>query len=230
MHLITSNNLTMSSREIADVTEKNHSHVLRDIRTMLCELYPDLMTKENPKLDLLESKGISVVFSENGFFSTINLPKRETLILVSGYSMAVRAAIIDRWQELETQVAPALPDFNNPVAAARAWADAKESEQKAVARLEAAQPAIEFVERYVEARSEKGIREVAKILGIKQNEFIADLLDRKILFRQGPNLLPYAYHQDKGRFVVKTGETNGHAYIQTRFTPQGVAWIASLVA
>ena len=38
----------------------------------------------------------------------------------------------------EAKQVPALPNFNNPVEAARAWADAKESEIKALADLEAA--------------------------------------------------------------------------------------------
>ena len=31
-------NLTMTSREIAELTGKNHAHVMRDIRTMMDEL------------------------------------------------------------------------------------------------------------------------------------------------------------------------------------------------
>lgn len=55
---------------------------------------------------------------------------------MSGYSVELRARIIDRWQELEEQVRkPVLPDFTDPVAAARAWVD--EVEQKLLAQKEA---------------------------------------------------------------------------------------------
>lgn len=85
---------TMSSREIAELTGKLHTHVMRDIRVMLDELGID------------QSKFGSVYRDAKGEErSCFNLPKRETMILVSGYSVVLRSRIIDRWQELEAQAA-----------------------------------------------------------------------------------------------------------------------------
>ena len=50
------------------------------------------------------------------------LPYDETMTLVTGYSIPLRAAVVRRWRELE-EAKPSLPDFSNEVAAARAWAD-----------------------------------------------------------------------------------------------------------
>lgn len=87
--------LTMSSREIAELTGKRHDHVLRDIRAMLVELYGEGGVPSFEDTHCNEQNGqIYPIFS---------LPKRETLILVSGYSVELRARIIDRWQELEQQ-------------------------------------------------------------------------------------------------------------------------------
>jgi len=93
MQLITqTSNLTMSSREIAALTGKRHDNVVADVRKMLSELV--LGTPEF----------LGVYEAENGQqYECFNLPKRESLILISGYSIELRARIIDRWQELESQ-------------------------------------------------------------------------------------------------------------------------------
>lgn len=90
------NVVTMSSREIAELCDKRHDNVMRDIRKMLI----DLCGEEG--LLSFESSYINAQNKEQPCF---NLPKRECLILVSGYSIELRARIIDRWQELENQVA-----------------------------------------------------------------------------------------------------------------------------
>lgn len=119
--------MTMSSREIAGLTGKRHDNVMADIRKMLFELHGEggvLSFQDTP------------TNPQNGqTYPVFNLPKRETLILVSGYNVQMRAAIIDRWQQLEEQAAaPALPDFSNPALAARAWAEQYEARQAAEAR------------------------------------------------------------------------------------------------
>lgn len=86
---------TMSSVEIAELTGKRHTHVIRDIESMLKEL------------ELGEPKfGSSYISSQNKELKCYNLPKRECVILVSGYSVKMRAKIVDRWQELENTVEP----------------------------------------------------------------------------------------------------------------------------
>lgn len=85
--------LTMSSREIAELCEKEHRNVMRDIRIMLVELYGEggvlsfEHTHRNP---------------QNGQqYPIFQLPKDLTLTLVSGYNVKLRKRIIDRWLELE---------------------------------------------------------------------------------------------------------------------------------
>lgn len=126
-----------------------------------------------------------------------------------------------------TQVGYVLPQTF--AQALRLAAEQQEQIEKQQRVIEHQKPAVQFLENYVEARSTKSLREVAKVLGVKEREFIAMLEDDHILFRQGGNLLPFADYQHRGFFEVKTGESHGHAYHQTRFTTEGIAWIAKRV-
>ena len=113
----------MTSREIAELTGKAHKEVTRDIENTLAQAEIDARTFAHTYID-----------SQNRSQREYHLPKRECDLVVSGYSVKYRLAIIDRWQELEQQVsAPQIPDFNNPAEAARAWAAQYESAQLAIA-------------------------------------------------------------------------------------------------
>lgn len=214
---------TMDSREIADYTGKAHSDVCRDIRKML------------EGLEVGESNFASSYISEqNKAVTCYKLPKRECLILVSGYSVQLRAKIIDRWAELES----GMPNFNNPLEAAKAWVFAEEgrllAERRSFAlerRIEVQKPAVEFVEKFVEAKQTQNLRDVAKVLKIKQNDFVDLLLSKGVLFRSRGKLSPKSEHLDAGRFEVKEIVTRGgFATVQMRFTTAGVEWIARKVS
>ncbi len=92
--------LTMSTLEIAGLTGKRHDHVLRDADKLLAELgigAPNF--------------GASYLTEQNKTVRLLNLHKRECLILVSGYSVKMRARIIDRWLELEAALAAPQSDL-----------------------------------------------------------------------------------------------------------------------
>jgi phage regulator Rha-like protein len=92
---------TMSSLEIAERTGKQHGHVMRDIKRM----FEDMGILDGG----LSKFGASYKNSQNKEQPCFLLPKRECLILASGYSTELRAKIIDRWLELEAKpVTPVL--------------------------------------------------------------------------------------------------------------------------
>lgn len=215
---------TMSSREIAELTGKRHPDVKRDIQAMASELEEDVSAFAHIYLD-----------SRNREQTEYLLDKELTETLLTGYSAKMRRAVVRRWTELEEQIRPrvlaTLPDFSNPAAAARAWAEQFELQQAANQALIEAAPKIAFVEKYVESTGLKGFRQVAKLLKANEARFREFLLDKKIMYRMGGEWQAYQPHIEAGRFEVKAGTTDsGHAYNQSKFTPKGVNWIAGLWA
>lgn len=210
--------LTMSSEEIAALVESRHDNVKTSIERLGARGVIQLPALQEVRNHLGQT------------VSVYQLCKRDSYIVVAQLSPEFTARLVDRWQELEAQAALALPDFSNPVAAARAWADAKESELRTAEALALAAPKAEYVDRYVAANGAKGFRQVAKLLGANEHEFRAWLQDEKIMYRLGGEWTAHQCHIDAGRFVVKTGvaHVNDHAFNATKFTPKGVNWIAGL--
>lgn len=80
----------MSSLEIAKLTEKRHDHVVRDIRKTLDEAG-------------IQSAQFCAdqKFGNNRTRQVFHLPRLECDLVMSGYSVKYRFAIIKRWHELE---------------------------------------------------------------------------------------------------------------------------------
>lgn len=82
---------TMSSLEIAEVTGKNHQHVLRDI---------DELLKQG--VDASNFGLTSYTDKSNRKQRCYDLTGKGVLLLASGYNPLLREKIINRWEELET--------------------------------------------------------------------------------------------------------------------------------
>jgi len=213
--------LTMSSREIAELTGKRHADVMRDIRTMMEVL------QQNADLRSV-CKSSTYIGENDQSYPQYELDKDTSLTLLLGYDVVARMKVVKRWQELEAQAAPAVPRTMSQ--ALRLAAEQAEQIEQQQAALALAAPKAEYVDRYVAANGAKGFRQVAKLLGANEHAFRAWLQDEKIMYRLGGEWTAHQCHIDAGRFVVKTGvaQANEHAFNATKFTPKGVNWVAGL--
>ncbi|WP_458763681.1 phage antirepressor KilAC domain-containing protein [Cupriavidus basilensis] len=222
--------LSMTSREISELTSKEHRHVLRDIRVMLAELS-------------LPERGYAQNWAhpQNGqSYEEFALPKDLTITLVAGYSAVMRHRIVKRWQELEAAAAGAVPAVPPTYAAAlRMAADLAEQKERAEAEREAAKaqlalaaPKVEFHDAVTDAINCQNMEQAAKVLGMGRNSLFAFLRDKKILKRDN---LPYQEHLDAGRFRVVEKQFDdvegaSRTYTKTLVTGKGLAFIQRQLA
>ena len=222
MVLESSDVLTMSSLEIAELTGKRHDHVMVDIEKMLKAL----------EIHAPRFSGTYKTARGNEY-KCYNLPKRETLILVSGYSVTMRARIIDRWQELEganKNNGIFMPNFSDPVEAAIAWANEKRISQMLEQKIEEQKPKVEFAETVGRSDGTLSIGDFAKLLPkewkIGRNKLFKWLRDNKYLMKDN---VPYQRYVNEGLFeVIETvSEYDSQDYINllTLITGKGQLYV-----
>ena len=210
--------LTMSSREIAELTGKDHRHVLRDLDVLRAQLG-----------DMFVGAAQTWTHPQNSQrYPEYVLDKDTTICLVAGYDAVVRMRIIKRWQDLEAQQAPKLPQ--TMAQALRLAAEQAEQIEVQQEQLALAAPKVEFVERYVLSTGNAGFREVAKLLGAKEYAFKEFLIAKRVLYSLAGRMTPYSEHIEAKRFFVRTGtsQRNEHSFVQAQFTPKGIEWVAGL--
>lgn len=113
----------MTSLEIAEITGKQHAHVMRDIRKLLEQGVSESNFGLSSRKQLQPKGG----YKEINFYS---LTPKGCLILASGYDALLRERIINRLEQLEKNmtVQPSY-QIEDPIARAEAWI-AEQKEKK----------------------------------------------------------------------------------------------------
>lgn len=154
-HITTSGHATMSSVELAELCEKRHDNVMRDIKTMFDAL----------EIPALSFEG-SYVGGNGKALPCYNLPRDLTMTLVTGYSIPLRKRVIDRLDELEQRVADPAEVLNDPAAMRGLLLSYTEKVLDLQAKVEEMRPAVEALEQIAEAHGSFNRTEAAKHLGI----------------------------------------------------------------
>ena len=93
--------------------------------------------------------------------------------------------------------------------------------QAKTAQLAVAEPKAEYYDAFVNARTSTNFRVTAKEIGVRQNELINLLIDKKFLYRdKQKTLLPYA-EKNRGYFIVRDVAGNHWMKKQTYITEKG---------
>lgn len=224
--------LTMTSREIAELTDKEISHVHRDIRAMLEEL-----KGHDPEVDdVREDK------DQRGYTVCFHLTKGLSMTLVAGYNVKLRKAIIDRWQQLEAGAAPVL-NMRDPRQMALAALQLIEVNQELQATIEQQQrkisedaPKVDGFERIAKSDGSMCITDAAKTLQVQPRKLAALLQEEHWVYRRpmGSGFLAYQDRIQAGylEHKVTTGEKgDGTEWTSTqvRVTPRGLTKLADVI-
>lgn len=160
----------VTSLQVAEAFGKEHRHVLRDIRETI-DKCSESFTAPN--------FGLSEYTDSTGRKLPLYLLSKDGLMMVTmGYTtpeaMRVKEAYIARFNEMDEQLrsaSPAIPDFQNPALAARAWAEQYERRQIAEAQRDEA----------IRTKAEIGSRREATSMAtasaaVRQRDALADKL------------------------------------------------------
>jgi len=179
---------TMSSREIAEITGKEHSHVMRDIRLLIVQGVDE---SNFGLVDYCDSKGEKRPMYQ--------LTKKGCLILASGYNAMLREKIINRWEQLEIEHRNKFPIPQTYSEALMLAANQAKQIEVQTKQLKEQKPKVEFFDQVTDSKDAVDMASCAKTLnmGIGRNRLFEFLRTRSILDRHN---LPYQRYIDLGYF------------------------------
>ena len=223
VEMLTGRKETMTSLEIAELTGKQHQHVMRDVRALL-----------DQGVDASNFGLTSYTDKSNRQSPCYMLTKKGCLILASGYDALLREKIINRWEELETKertsgfVVP--QTFSQALMLAARQQEEIERQQKAIEakdrKIAEDAPKVVFSDAVAGSRSSCLIGELAKILTqngcrIGQNRLFEKLRNEGYLGTKGEYYnIPNQKFIEQGLFELKKTAHSENGVMKSSVTPK----------
>lgn len=222
---------TMSSLQIAELTGKAHSNVMRDIRNIL---------------EQLEDRGAfnfeltSYIDKSNRESPCYQLTKKDCLLLASGYDANLRAKIINRWEELETR------ELSRKELALMVIQAEEEKERLLLENnhlsetvnlqteeLQKAAPKVNYYDTHLQSVNTLTTTQVAKEIGMNAEKLNSKLKELGIQYKQSDQWLLKAPYDRWGMHDVRTNiftseRGNTHTNTYTVWTQRGRRFIIAL--
>ncbi|AZF92982.1 MAG: putative DNA-binding protein [Phage NGI4] len=244
--------VTMSSREIAKLTGKKISAVHSDIRAMVPALYASdngekvrsyaWGTTKNEMISFLNHnkiQGITINFDDRGYVYEFLLDRRHTEILVTGYDIKRRAAVIDRWYDLEIGNAKPSIDpmmaLNDPAFLRDALISYTEKVMHLEHQVEEMKPDVDALTRIAKAEGSLCVTDAAKQLQVKPKSLFDLMSHSKWIYRRlGTAWIAYQDKIQQGLLehkvtVVKSSTGEDKQVSQVRVTAKGLSKLAKLL-
>ncbi|MDV2299629.1 phage antirepressor KilAC domain-containing protein [Vibrio cholerae] len=214
--VMTQQEVTMSSREIAELTQSRHDNVKRSMERMSSNGIISFTPMEEPTIG-------------GGKPTTVyHVNKRNSYIVVAQLSPVFTAALVDRWQELENanqfRIPQSLPE------ALQLAADLAKQNEQVSRQLAIAAPKAEFADQIALAKRGVLLGQFAKSIGLGPVTLFRIMRELKILIPQGQNYnIPYQEFIDRGYFTIKQGTFETGEETRISHTPlitgKGEIWL-----
>lgn len=175
----------------------------------------------NPYQDIrVQMEGTREVGREvQDYALTLDMAKHLCLMSHTGKGRKCRQYLIDlekAWNTPEQVMARALRIAEQTIASLKSEA------QQMTAQIEELKPKGEYFDELVDRNLLTNFRDTAKELGIKEKDFISELIARKYIYRdQSGQLKPYSGKGDLFKIKEFNSRYSEHSGLQTLITPRG---------
>ncbi|KGJ84215.1 Rha family transcriptional regulator [Priestia megaterium NBRC 15308 = ATCC 14581] len=226
--------LLVDSREIAEMVEKEHKHLLRDIKN-----YLEILGKSN--------FGPADFFIESYYTDIQGKPRLHFLMTKKGCDMVANkltgrkgviftATYVSKFEEMESKLkitqAPSYM-IDDPIQRAQKWIEEQKEKQHLLVqnqqkdqKIEELQPKATYYDLILQTKSLLSVSQIAKDYGMSAISFNKLLHKLGIQYKQGDCWLLYQKYADKGYTHTKTHVVDSEkSKVHTYWTQKGRTFI-----